>query len=91
VEDLVHLERDTIADVMANELEVVPVQEVTEVMAPAREEVVEADDLVSVRDEALAEVRAEEPCAACHENAFAHLVLRNPRRTYHGPGAGPSC
>ena len=54
--EVVDLHRQRRADVVAHELEAVVVEEVIDVGARAREEVVEADDLVTVRDETFAQV-----------------------------------
>ena len=54
--DLVDLERDARADVVSNDLEVMPVEQSLDVVTPAGEEVVEADHLVPRCEKALAQV-----------------------------------
>ena len=70
VVDFVHFEEDRQRDVVADQLEVWTVQQVTDVRLLAGEEVVQAEDVVSLFDQALAEVRAEEPGPAGHQNSF---------------------
>lgn len=70
VVDLVDLEQDLLDDVVADELEVGPADEVGDVGSRAREEVVEADDVVSPFDEERAEVGADEAGAARDDDAI---------------------
>ena len=70
VVDFIHFEEDRQRDVVADELEVWTVQQVTDVRFLAGEKAVHAEDVVSLFDQALAEVRAEEPGPAGHENSF---------------------
>ena len=55
---------------MPDQLEVRPAEQVGDVGLLAGEEVVEADDVVPLLDQPLAEVRAEEAGAAGDQNAF---------------------
>ena len=61
-------------DVVAQELEVGVGEQVRDVVLGAGEEVVHADDVVPVGEQALAEVGAEEAGAAGDEDAFAEEV-----------------
>jgi hypothetical protein len=70
VVDFVELEKDRVVDVVADELEIRFVEQVGDVVFLAGEEVVEADDVMALGDEAIAEVRAEEAGAAGDEDAF---------------------
>ena len=54
---------------MAHQLEVRGVQQVQDTVFGAGEEIVEADDIVAVVQQALAQMRAEEAGAACDEGA----------------------
>src|SRR5207302_10145238 len=96
------LEREAIADVVTHELEVVAVEQPIEIGAATGEEVVEADDLVAVREEPLAQVRAKKTRAARHESAFRHRdvglchrnregAIRRAPPTWVTVGGGPSC
>jgi len=40
----------------------------------AREEVIDANDLVSFFEQSINEVRADEPCASRYKNTFAAIV-----------------
>ena len=57
--DLVNLQPDGQCDVVADQFEIRPRQQVADVGLLAGEEVVQADDVVTVGDQALAEMRAE--------------------------------
>ena len=59
VVDLVDLQVDGVDDVVADELEAPMPQEVAYVVLAAREEVVEAQDVVTFRDQAVAQMGAE--------------------------------
>lgn len=69
VVDLVDLEQDLLDDVVADQLEVRLVHQVRDVLLRAREEVVEADNVVAALDEERAEVRADEARAARDDDA----------------------
>jgi len=74
VVDLVDLEIQRKRHVVADHLEVRVRVERGEVVARAREEVVDADDVVAPLEQALAQVGAEEPGAAGDQNAFTHEI-----------------
>jgi hypothetical protein len=78
VVDLVHLEVERMGHVVADQFEVGLIEQVVDVGLLAGEEVVEADDVVALLDESIAQVRAEEPGAAGDENTF---TIRNGRAT----------
>ncbi len=59
-------------DVMADELEVRPVQQVRDVRFLAREEVVHADDVLAGLDEPVTQVRTEKAGSAGDKNALDH-------------------
>jgi hypothetical protein len=69
VVDLVDLELEGVADVVADEFEAFVVEEVLDVALSAGEEVVEADDFVAFVEEAFAEVGTEEAGSAGDEDA----------------------
>jgi hypothetical protein len=52
------------------------VQQMRHMLASAREEVVEADDLVTIVEEALAEMRSDETCSACNQNSHRNSSLQ---------------
>ena len=58
------LDRHAVHDVVLDQLEVGTVDEVGDVLAGARREVVDGDDVPPPREERLAEVRAQEPRAS---------------------------
>ena len=66
--DLVHFEPERVDDVVADELEVAPAEQMGDVRLLAGEEVVDADHVVAGVDESLAEVAAEEAGPAGNEN-----------------------
>ena len=69
VVDLVDLEEERLGDVVPDKLELVVVEQMLDVLSPAGEEVVQADDVMAVRKKPLAEVGADEAGAAGDENA----------------------
>ena len=69
VEDLVDLHRQRIGDVVAHQLEAMVVEQRLDVGARAREEVVEAHDLVPIGEQPLAQMRAEKAGATRHQDA----------------------
>jgi hypothetical protein len=56
VVDLLHLEQEGLADVVAHQLEPPRVGQVADVLPPSREEVVETDDMVALPDRTLAQL-----------------------------------
>ena len=73
VVDLIDLEHDRLGHVVADQLEVAPAEQVGDVRLLAREEVVEADDVVPLLDETIAKVRAEEAGTAGDEDPLDHF------------------
>jgi len=76
VEDRVDFQAYRLRDVVPQKLEALIVQQVADVLLGPCEEVVEADHVVAVGQEPLAEVRAYESSSASDQNrlaAFAHL------------------
>lgn len=69
VVDLVDLEQDLFDDVVADQLKVGLVEEVRDVVLGAREEVVEADDVVAPLHQESAEVGADEARSARDDDA----------------------
>lgn len=67
--DLVNLEQDRLDDVVSDELEIRVVEMVHHVLLPSGEEIVDNDDAVPPRDEAVHEVAPHEPRPACDHNA----------------------
>ena len=74
VVDPVHLQQQRLADVVTQQLEASRVHQVTDIVAHAREEVVEADDIVALLYQTLAEMRADESGAA--GNQHPHVLSR---------------
>jgi len=68
--DLVDLEPDRVHDVVPQQLEIRPFQQMRHVGLLAGEEIVQADDVVLLFREPLAEMRAQETGAAGDQNAF---------------------
>jgi len=75
VVDLVDLQHGPFVHVPAEQLEAGRAPEVGDVGAGAGEEVVHADDFVSVGDQAVAQVGSEEASAAGDQDAFHGWVL----------------
>src|SRR4051794_26172188 len=75
MKDLVHLQDQRLRDVVAEKLEAGMAEETLHVSAAPREEVVEADDVVTFCDQAVAQMGAEEPGTACHEDPLSHREL----------------
>ena len=69
VVDLIDFQPDRLRDVVPDQLEVRPAEQVRDVRLLAGEEIVEADDVVPLVDEPFAQVRAEKARAAGDENA----------------------
>ncbi len=70
VVDPVHLDVERPGDVVAHELEQRVADEVGDVLPAGGEEVVDAQDLVSPRQQPLAQVRSDEPGAAGDQYPF---------------------
>ena len=77
VENLVDLEHDRLRDIVPNQIEIRPVQEMGDICLLACEKIVDADDVVPVIDEPLAQMRAEKTGPAGDENA---IDLRHVRK-----------
>ena len=86
VVDLVHLHVEGEGDVVAHQLEVGVVEQVGDVVLGAGEEVIDADDVMAVGEEAFAEVTAQEAGAAGDEDAFAQGVVHGEYRWRWGWG-----
>ena len=69
--DLVDLDVERERDIVAHQLEARMGQQMLDVVLAAGEEVVDADDVVAFRNQAIAKVRTEEPGAAGDENRLA--------------------
>ena len=74
VVDLVDLDVEREGDVVAHELEVGVVEQMQDVVLGAGEKVIEAEDIVAVGEQALAEVGTEEAGAAGDEGTGAGVV-----------------
>ena len=68
--DFVDFQPDRQGDVVADQFEVRPRQEMYDVRLLAGEEIVQADDVVPVGDQPFAEVRAEKPGPAGDQNSL---------------------
>ena len=75
VMDFVHLHVQREGDVVAQEFKVRVVEQVGDVVLGAGEEVVDADDVVALGQQALAEVAAQEAGAAGNQNPFSQCVV----------------
>ena len=71
MKDAVDLEQDRLDDVVADELEAGMALEMLDVGALAAEEVVQADDVVPVAQQPLAQMRSEKSRAARHQ--YSHV------------------
>ena len=60
VVDLVHLKEERLAHVVSQQLETAGFQQVADVLAPSGKEVVEADDIMALRQQTFAQMRADE-------------------------------
>src|SRR5690606_7999141 len=69
---LVHLDEKREADIVAYDLERGVRQKVLDIVLSAREEIIDADDLVAVREEPVAEVGADKSGPSRHKYPFAH-------------------
>ena len=78
VVNLVHLENDRLRHVVPHEIEIRPAQQVGDVRLLAGEEIVQADHVVTLLDQPLAQVRTEKPGTAGDQNAL-NLGHRVPR------------
>jgi hypothetical protein len=56
---------------MPEKFEMIMIQQVTNVVFAAREEIVEANHFVAMRDELINQVTAQEPGTACNERPLA--------------------
>ena len=61
---LVDLEQDRLGHVVADKLEFLVVEQVSDIRFPAGKKIVEADDLVALIQKPLAKMRADKPGAA---------------------------
>jgi hypothetical protein len=75
VVDSIHLEFEGIDDVMPHQLEAGIADEMLDVGLPPGEEVIEADDVVTLADEAIAKVRAEKSGTAGNEDTHGGCFL----------------
>lgn len=75
VVDFVDLEEEGMDDVVADELEVGMVEEMSNVVLAPREKIIDTDDVSARSEEVFAEVTAEKTCSASHENPFHHSLL----------------
>jgi hypothetical protein len=58
---------------MADQLEMLVVEQMLDVAARAAEEVVDADDVGAALQQPVAQMRAEEPCTASHQDALLKM------------------
>ncbi len=70
VVDLVHVQPQGLRDIVPHQFEIGHAQQVRNVRLLAGKEIVQADDVVSGLNEALAKMRAQEAGAAGNENAL---------------------
>ena len=75
VVDLIHFDIEREGHIVAHQLEVRVIEQMGDVVLDAGEEIVKADDVVTVVQQALAEMRAEEAGAAGDERARAGAVI----------------
>ena len=72
--DLLAVDVHRLTNVVAHELEAAMLQELVEIPPGASEQVINADDLVAILDEPLAEVRPEKARTAGYEDPLRHEV-----------------
>ena len=75
MEDPVHLDEQGVDDVVADELEIGVGEEMPDVVLAAGEEIVDADDVVALAEEALAEMAAQKSRAARDQDASSCSLL----------------
>ena len=83
--DLINFQPDRMDDVVPDQLEVWLAEQMADIGLLAREEIVEANDIMPLRNQPFAEMGAEKPGSAGHENAFES---RHERARLRGRGTG---
>ena len=81
--DLVDLHIEREGDVVADQFEVLVVKEMLDIAARAGEEIVDADNVRAVRQQALAEMRTEKAGAAGDQYAFFEMHISQTFRLFH--------
>ena len=66
--DFIELDVERERHVVAHEFEAAVVDQILDILARSREEIVDAENFVSFREEPLAKMRAQKPGSACHQN-----------------------
>jgi hypothetical protein len=69
VKDLVHFQINRIDNVVADQFEVVTIQEMTDILLGAGEEIIQAEDIVRILQQAFAEVGTEKSGTAGDQDA----------------------
>jgi hypothetical protein len=72
--DFIHLDEEGEGHVVAHELEPGVTMEMLDVALGAREQIVDAKHFVTLLEQAIDEMRPEEPGSAGHQNAFAAVI-----------------
>ena len=72
--DLVHLDIEREGHVVAHELEARMSVKMLDIALRAREQVVDTQDFVTLGEQAIDQMRAEESRAARHEDSFAAII-----------------
>src|SRR4051794_10396537 len=78
--DLVHFEEDRVHHVMPHDLEARVREMMRDIASRTCEEVVQADHLGALGDQAIAQVAAQEPGAAGYKDSFPSQIERTPNR-----------
>ena len=74
IPDFVYLYIERKGDVMTKKLESRVVVKMVDIAFRSREEIVNAENFVSLADEPITQVRAEKPGASRYQNTFARIV-----------------
>lgn len=72
VVDLVHLDVEREGHIVAHELKVRMIEQMDNVVLGAGEEIIEADDVMAIVQQAFAEMGSEKAGAASDQNCFSH-------------------
>src|SRR2546423_129039 len=71
--NLIDFQKDGLDNVVAQQLETVIVQKVTNVLAPPGKKVIETNNFVTNRDQSIAQIRSDKSCPSSYQ--YPHLVL----------------
>jgi len=81
VVNLIHLGKKGVNDIMTQEFKIRMTQEMTDVISAPGKKVVDADHVVTLVDQAVAEMRADKARTAGNQNPQGKPSVKNPQRT----------